>query len=51
MIKKKSKKDDPRKKLLLDETSLFIPAVKKPGLAGNQANTLLEGMNTDGLTK
>ena len=30
MIKKKSKKDESRKKLLLDENFLFIPGMKKP---------------------
>ena len=30
MIKKKSKKDDSRRKLVLDDNFLFIPGIKKP---------------------
>lgn len=50
MITKKSKKDESRRKLLIDDNFLLIPGAKRPG-QGSQAQTLLDGINTDGLTK
>ena len=47
MIIKKNKKDEQRRKLLLDENLLFIPEFKK----GQTGNAILDGRNTDGLTK
>jgi len=50
MITKKTKENEPGHRLLLDDNCLFIPGLKRPG-QNAQAQTLLDGINTDGLTK